>query len=184
MKVPSHVVRVSAVLNSLYKSLIPVVMSGIIAVYGLVVSVLITGSSQSLICFNRCVIVDVCYLLLEHSQTSRIFTILRVRALGRWVGLWIHWHGRWLRYWNRWGFCAFHLLLVHFRVSLLHFPAVCTSLCAGAEDLRLNGVDHDLCRGVGTVRVRFAFFLSRCRVKCNITIGSSLHSSWTREPRE
>lgn len=74
-------------------------MSGIIAVYGLVVSVLISGGSES--CSTRRLLVRRLTGIDAYSEGERLFTVRGIHPPWRGYGVWIHWSGCGIRYWLR-----------------------------------------------------------------------------------
>ena len=90
------------------QSLIPVVMSGIIAVYGLVVSVLIVGrrkwrhiasfiqTSPQLFFFG--------YNRDPSRSVTRLSALFWFCASGSRSCMWFHWFGSGICHWHRWGF--------------------------------------------------------------------------------
>jgi hypothetical protein len=120
-------------------------MSGIIAVYGLVVAVLIAGSRMSLCC-----------LLLSHclvdsrSQTCRIFVICGIHSSRRRFSLWLHRNGSRLCYWNRWRFCGFFCptLQCYAQTSL-----VSARVSQRVKDICYHGPYSHFRRSAGTLRV-------------------------------
>ena len=96
----SSVVIFSKLVKGFLQSLIPVVMSGIIAVYGLVVSVLIAGSGKSWKIANAFSFL----LVIENSEATRLLSICWVRSSWCRNGLWGYRSGCRVCYWSYWGF--------------------------------------------------------------------------------
>ncbi len=72
------------------QSLIPVVMSGIIAVYGLVVSVLIAGGCTCIIFMDALLYITHLRALFSLSAPDGLHTIRRFHPPWCWTCLWIH----------------------------------------------------------------------------------------------
>ena len=84
--------------NPSTQSLIPVVMSGIIAVYGLVVSVLIAGGRKS---YHPNTPSRSLIFRPNSSEANRLLAVRRLHTSGRRTGLRLHRTGSWLCYWIR-----------------------------------------------------------------------------------
>ena len=127
------------------QSLIPVVMSGIIAVYGLVVSVLIAGGRK----FQPRV--SPFGMLSLRSATRRILPLRRIRPSRSGACVWPHRSccGIRNRLRGRFGMCQYSVA----RAILIAF-AVRTSVRIRVEGVRIYGSHSDLWRGAGTLRVR------------------------------
>ena len=100
----SFIVMFSKPAEGFLQSLIPVVMSGIIAVYGLVVSVLIAGARKSQIyCHSHSDIMN--------SEATRLLSICWVRSSGRWLCLRSYRAGCRICYWSHRWFGNHHFFL-------------------------------------------------------------------------
>lgn len=122
-------------------------MSGIIAVYGLVVSVLIAGGRMYL-SHSPCRPTSQRY----NSAAYRLLALCRFHPPRGWDGVWIHGACCWLRDWVC-GRLSEYQNSTLFRICSSYRPLVRASIRIRVESFCLDGAHPHFWRGPGVVRV-------------------------------
>ena len=135
------------------QSLIPVVMSGIIAVYGLVVSVLIVGRRKWRHIASFIQTSSSVFFWDPSRSVTRLSALFWFCASGSRSCVWSHWFGCGICNWHRWGFSMSPDKPFFFRLYLM-VHAVRPSICSRNKGICDDGSDPHLRRGAGLVRVR------------------------------
>ena len=151
------------------QSLIPVVMSGIVAVYGLVVSVLIVGRRKWRHIASFIQTSPHCsfgYNPDLSRSVTRLSALFWFCASGSRACVWSYWFGSGICHWHRRGFSTSSEN--HFLQLCLMIRVVRPSLRSRNQSFRDDGSDPHLRGGAGLVRVRVCCYTTASACDSNL----------------